>query len=113
MDSVSKRLTHSSFCVAVFVGWFCCLFLSGLLPGFATLYQLGLAMAFLHMGILLPYALFCWRSYSRRWAYLPLGRFSLRDLLLPALALFVLMLIHGHFARPETWMNELFRKSVG
>lgn len=103
----SDRMVHSSLCLAAFVGWYLCSLLVWVLPGFGALYQSGLAISFLHGAILLPFSLLYWKWYGTRYPFLTLGRFSLRGLLLPLLALVILTFIHEQFAQSEPWMDAL------
>jgi CAAX amino terminal protease family. len=110
-SNTSERMMHSIICVAVFLGWFSCFFLLALIPGYSVLYRSGLALPFLNIVILLPYAIFSWRLYVKQYPFLSLGRFSWRGLLLPLVALIALTFIYGQFAQPESWMNELPQQS--
>ncbi|WES66970.1 type II CAAX endopeptidase family protein [Superficieibacter sp. HKU1] len=107
MNSHSDRLTHTLTCLAGFTGWYGCFFLVWFLPGYTALYKSGLALSFVTAVILCPFAVMAWKLYSRHYPFLTLGRFTFEGFLLPALALIVLTFIHGYFARPEPWLNEL------
>lgn len=102
-----ERMMHSIICVAVFLGWFSCFFFIALIPGYSALYHSGLILPFLNVVIFLPYAIFAWRVYAKHFAFLSLGHFSFKGLLLPLAALVALTLIYGQFAQPESWMEEL------
>ncbi|NDJ56952.1 CPBP family intramembrane metalloprotease [Enterobacteriaceae bacterium 4M9] len=106
MEQSLTRVVHSGVCLAAFLGWYLCSILAWGMPGFSALYQSGLAVSFLHVAILLPFSLFAWKIYCAHYPFLPLGRFSLRGLLLPLLAISVLALIYGNFAHPEPWMDS-------
>ena len=106
-NNSSARLTHSLVCIAVFMGWLSCFFLIALMPGYASLYRSGLALPFVYIVILVPYAIFMWRHYTKHYPFLSLGHFSWRGLLLPLLALTALTFIYGQFAQPESWMDDL------
>ncbi|POP42424.1 CPBP family intramembrane metalloprotease [Superficieibacter electus] len=107
MNNSADRVIHSVICLGVFLGWYSCFYLVAMIPGYAALYRSGLAMAFVPIFILVPFAVAAWSLYARRYPFLTLGRFSAQGFWLPALALVVLTFIHGYFAQPETWLSEL------
>lgn len=109
---MSGKIKHSVICLAIFFGWYSCFYLVGLFPGYITLYSTGFAIAFLYNVILLPYAIFSWKYYSRHYTFLVLGRFSIREVWLPALAMIALAFIYACFGVTEKWMIDLRQLSV-
>lgn len=107
MNTTADRVIHSMVCLGVFIGWYSCFYLVGFLPGYTALYRSGLAMAFVPIVILVPFAMVAWTLYARHYPFLTLGRFSAQGFWLPVLALVVLTFIHGYFAQPEPWLSEL------
>ena len=104
---LSERVKHSVICLAIFIGWYGCFYLAQLFPGFITLYATGFAIAFLYNVILLPYVIFSWKYYSRHYTFLVLGHFSLREVLLPVLAMIALSFIYACFGVTEKWLIDL------
>ncbi|PHM66130.1 Tir [Xenorhabdus stockiae] len=107
MMQYTDRVTHSLICIAVYIGWFALSFLLIFFPNAVELYRANLALPVLFILIWLPYSLLCWSSYQKKFNLMPLGKLRLVDLVLPALAVFTLMCIHGVLGREESWISNL------
>ncbi|WP_111742135.1 CPBP family intramembrane glutamic endopeptidase [Leminorella richardii] len=107
MNNQLDRAHHTFFCLAAFVCWYVLSYAALLIPGYSSLYQSGLAVVVMHLCLLLPCALIFWHQYSKRYFFLPLGRLAWRDLPMPILALFGLVVVHALFGRAEPWIGEL------
>lgn len=104
----SDRISHSAVCVAAFVIYYCLFYFAIFIPGFTTLYHLGLAGPFIHAALLLPCALLLWRYYGHQYGgLLPLGTLALRNLTVPLLALVALFALQALFWQPEPWLESL------
>lgn len=107
MNITRERYLHVAACAAVFIGWYTLSLLVALLPGYAGLYRNGLALPALMLLFWLPFTLIVWYHYQKRYGAMPLGRVTLPGLLIPAAALFALMLIQQYMGSAEPWSEQL------
>lgn len=112
MNANIDRATHCLTCVSVWIGWFALSFSLLLFPGYAGIYHSGMAIPLLYIIFWLPFTLLAWTYYQKSFGMMPLGRITLREMLIPGLALLGLTAIFQFFGQPEPWMNSLLPTSI-
>lgn len=106
------RLLHLLICIGAWIGWYALSIFAAMLPGFAGLFRSGMAIPALVVCFWLPYTLIIWRHYQNHYGTLPLGKVTLSGLILPAIALFMLVIIQQFTGSPEPWMQSIERLPV-
>ncbi|ELY5929716.1 CPBP family intramembrane glutamic endopeptidase [Cronobacter turicensis] len=111
MNAPADRFQHTLLCIAVGLAWFMLPMVVSMLPGYMRIYRAGFATPLLYFMFWLPFALFCWQRYQKRFGLLPVGGLRVQSLVLPGLALLALSIIHGLFGRQEPWSATLSQMS--
>ncbi|NIG76909.1 type II CAAX endopeptidase family protein [Cedecea neteri] len=101
------RLLHLLICIGAWIGWYALSIFATMLPGFTALFRSGMAIPALIICFWLPYTLIIWRHYQNHYGTLPLGKVTPSGLILPAIALFMLVIIQQFTGSPEPWMQSI------
>ncbi|MBR7513267.1 hypothetical protein KC219_24225, partial [Mycobacterium tuberculosis] len=83
MNAPADRLQHTLLCITVGLAWFMLPMVVSMLPGYMSIYRAGLATPLLYFVFWLPFALFCWQRYQKRFGLLPAGGLSVQSLVWP------------------------------